>query len=71
MEPNETAKSEPPAEITEETIERAKQYMQQGFDLLEQHTRQLAEQLAKFNQEHEAAKEKIQRGGTRTSGRII
>jgi hypothetical protein len=57
--------------ITDEMTEQAKAIVKEGLDLFAKQTQQLAADLAAFNERHKQAKEKIQRGGYRTSGRII
>jgi hypothetical protein len=59
------------ADTTELTPEQVGRVIRETFDLMNNHAKQIAEDLAEFNRKRAAATERIKRNGARTSGRIV
>ena len=61
----------PEADSMEAMTEQAKRLLKSGLDLFEGQARHFADDLAEFNARQKQARERIEHGGRRASGRIV
>jgi hypothetical protein len=57
--------------IPKELQERARQIVNEAFQLLADQTRRLAEDVSEFDEHRKDVKRRIDRGARRTDGRIV
>ncbi len=68
---NENQNNQTTLEVPQEAQAEAKKIIDNAFRLFAEHTKHVADDIAEFNKNRQATKERIQSGARRTSGRIV
>lgn len=67
----ETIENEATVKLPKEAQTEAKEIINNAFRLFKNHAKQLADEVAEFNQRRRETRERIANGANRTSGRIV